>query len=191
MFENFPQSDIDIVAPDGTVRYRTRGRVHPKSITIPDTSLVIQVGDEIRRLIPSGVEEVFEVLDPQFHQQFHMIPARYEVQVRRKGSFPRGQGGYYSVNISGPNARVNIGSQDHSTNIATRGDIFGNIVSTLKGAVKNPDELRQIISAVDDMKQRQGSADFATAYRNFISIAADHLGILAPFLPALTQLLSQ
>jgi hypothetical protein len=27
------------------------------------------------------------------------------------------------------------------------------------------------------------------AYRSFVSLAADHLGVLAPFLPALSQLL--
>ena len=61
-FDNrdFPQSEIEIVAPSGTVRYRTKAIVHAKSITvprrsvvtdlgsiiIPDPSLIIECGDE-------------------------------------------------------------------------------------------------------------------------------------------------
>jgi hypothetical protein len=108
LFSHFPQSDIDIVAPDGTVRHRTKGLVDAKSVTLPDPSIVIQPGDEIRRRIPSGVEEAFEVVDPVFHERFHGIPAHYQIKVRKKGTFPSGQGGNYSLHVSGQNARVNI-----------------------------------------------------------------------------------
>jgi hypothetical protein len=202
-FNDFPQSDIDIVAPDGTVRHRTKAIVHAKSVTvpkpsvvtdpgsiiIPDPSLVIEPRDEIRRRIPSGREETFEVVDPVFHEKSHYIPAHYQAIVRKKGIFPSGQGGNYSVHVSGQNARVNIGSHDHSTNIATQGDVFGDIVAALRGVVKNADELRDLLFAVDEMKRQHGSAGFVAAYRSFVSLAADHLGVLAPFLPALGQLL--
>jgi hypothetical protein len=189
LFNHFPQSDIDIVAPDGKLRYRTKGLVDPKSITIPDSSLLIQPGDEIRRRIPSGVEETFEVIDPVYYQAFHDIPAHYQVKVRKKGTFPSGQGGNYSVHVSGLNARVNIGSRDHSTNIATRGDIFGDISAALQRVVTNAGELQRLLAAVDEMKRQSGGAGFAPAYRSFVSLAADHVGIIAPFLPALSQLL--
>jgi hypothetical protein len=142
LFSHFPQSDIDIVAPDGTVRYRTKGIVDPKSVIISDSSLLIQPGDEIRRRIPSGVEETFEVIDPVYHESFAgAIPAHYQVKVRKKGMFPHGHGGNYSVHVSGQNARINIGSRDHSTNIATQGDVFGAISASLRGVVKDAAEL--------------------------------------------------
>ena len=50
--------------------------------------------------------------------------------------------------------------------------------------MNNADELSRLLSAVDEMKRQSGGAGFATAYRNFMSIAADHLGVLTPFLPA-------
>src|SRR6202011_6071864 len=40
----------------------------------------------------------------------------------------------------------------HSTNIATQGDVFGDISAALRGVVKNPDELHQLLSSVDEMK---------------------------------------
>jgi hypothetical protein len=103
--------------------------------------------------------------------------------------FPSGQGGNYSVNISGQNARVNIASHDHSTNIATQGDVFRDICAAFQDVVKNADELQRLLSAVDEMKRQRGGAGFAAAYRSFVSLAADHLGVIAPFLPALSQLL--
>jgi hypothetical protein len=200
---DFPQSEIDIVAPSGAVRYRTKAIVHAKSVTvprpsvvtdpgsiiIPDPSLIIECGDEIRRRIPSGSEETFEVVDPLFHEKSQHIPAHYQAIVRKKGIFPSGQGGNYSVHVSGQNARVNIGSHDQSTNIATQADVFGDISGALRGVVTNADELRQLLSAVDEMKRQRGGAGFIAAYRSFVSLAADHLGVLAPFLPALSQLL--
>jgi len=61
LFDHFPQSDVDIVAPDGTIKYRTKALIGPKEITIPDASLLIEPGDEIRSRIPSGVEETFRL----------------------------------------------------------------------------------------------------------------------------------
>ena len=114
----------------------TKAIVDAKSVTVPDSSLVIERGDEIRRRIPSGIEETFEVVDPVFLEKSKRIPAHYQVKVRKKGMFPSGQGGNYSFNISGQNARVSIGSHDHSTNIATQGDVFGDISTALQGVVK-------------------------------------------------------
>jgi hypothetical protein len=39
------------------------------------------------------------------------------------------------------------------------------------------------------MKREQGGAGFAAAYQKFVSLTADHLSIIAPFLPALGQFL--
>jgi hypothetical protein len=176
------------VAPDGTVRHRTKGRVHAKEVIIEDPSIVIQLGDEIRRRIPSGAEEAFEVIDPVFYPN-GIFPAHYQVKVRRKGTFPSKKGGNYDIHVSGPNARVNINSNDQSTNINTQGDVFGDIAVALQGAVRNADELSRLLTAVDEMKRHRNEAGFAAAYQSFTALAANHLGILAPFLPALSQLL--
>src|SRR5262249_37884869 len=100
-------------------------------------------------------------------------------KVRNKGVFPSGQGGNYSVQhvqiSGGQNTRINIASHDHSTNIATQWDVFGDISAALQGVVKNDDELRDLLSAVDEMKRQRGGAGFVAAYRRFVSLAADHL----------------
>jgi hypothetical protein len=57
VFNNLPQSDIDIVAPDGTVRHKTKAIVGPNIITIPDSKVIVMVGDECVsawKIDPSG-----------------------------------------------------------------------------------------------------------------------------------------
>jgi hypothetical protein len=58
------KSDLKIVSPEGTTRSVERGLVDSKQIIIENTKAVILVGDEIRRTLPNGMEETFEVLDP-------------------------------------------------------------------------------------------------------------------------------
>ena len=47
MFENFPQSELTIVSPEGTIRSVEKGIVDSKLATIPNKNAVIHVGDEI------------------------------------------------------------------------------------------------------------------------------------------------
>src|ERR1044071_3987845 len=170
-FGDFAQDDIEIVAPDGTVRHQTKAIVTDKGITIPDGSIVIQPGDEIRRRIPSGVEERFEVVDPVYYENSGDIPAYYQVEARKMGvSRSRRGGNNYNVHVSGQNARANFGSHDRSTNVATQGDVFGDIAAILQGTVKDADELQQLLAAVEKMKCERGGAGFAAAYRSFVAL---------------------
>src|SRR5690348_8965713 len=123
MFSHFPQSTLKIVSPEGIIRSVEKGIVSSKSITIPNEKTIIHIGDEIRRTLPNGIEETFEVLDPVYYEGMAgAIPPHYQVKIRRKGSFPAGTGGHLTFNVSGPNARVNIGSHDHSQNtVAAQG----------------------------------------------------------------------
>lgn len=150
----------------------------------------ISVGDEIRRKLPSGQEEVFEITDPKFFQEFHGTKGHYQLEYRRKGTFGQGQGGNYTVHITGHNSRVNIASVDRSTNVAVEGDVFGNLSAKLRKDLKNGPELARLLAAVEEMRAQKEKPGFAVAYQKFVAISADHLGIIAPFLPALTAFVS-
>lgn len=189
MFNVFPKSEFKVVAPDGTVRGMVKGIFDPKVITVPDTAALIMAGDEMRRTLPNGTEEAFEVLDPVYHETFHAIPAHYQVKIRRKGAFPAGRGGNFNITLSG-NARLNLNSNDHSTNIIADNSVFGEIRSALKGADIETEKLDRIIQALDAMEAaRSNRSTFASAYQNFIKAAAEHITVISPFLPALGQML--
>jgi hypothetical protein len=187
--QHFPTNDFDIVAPDGIVRARTKGIYATDTVMIEDTSVHIEAGDELRRTLSNGREEVFTVVDPVFNEQFHTIPAHYQVVIQRKGAFPAKTGGNYSFHLTGPNARVNLQSTDNSTNIAVGGDLFGNLSAALRAKVGDEDKLQQLLSAVEEMKRTQSQSGFAAAYQKFVALSADHLSIIAPFLPALAGLI--
>jgi len=151
MFSHFPQSELTIVSPDGTIRSVEKGIVDSKQVTIPNKNAVILVGDEIRRKLPNGIEETFEVVDPVFHGGMHgAIPAHFQVKIRRKGSFPAGTGGYFTFNVSAPNARVNIGSHDHSQNIVADNAVF----EQLKNAFQNKLPDSEACNGAHSLKQR-------------------------------------
>lgn len=190
MFGSFPKSAFDVVAPDGTIRCSIKAVFAGNLIAVDDPSATILVGDELRRRLPNGSEEAFEVTDPKFFEGHGGIRAHYQVHFRRKGTFQKGQGGNYSVHVSGLNARVNIGSHDQSSNVAVEGDIFGTLKAKLESEVTDREALKKLIAAVDEMQRQQGKSEFAGAYQKFVSLTADHIGIVAPFLPALTNFLA-
>jgi hypothetical protein len=147
-------------------------------------------GDEIRRKLPNGTEEAFQVIDPVFYNTgIGSMGSHFQIKVKRKGAFEPHTGGNYNLNVTGSNARVNIGSTDQSTNIAIEGDIFGQIGTALKSGINDQEALKVLIDALDDMKRKKGQSGFVVAYQKFVSLAADHIGLIGPFLPALTNLI--
>ncbi len=187
-FSDMPHSGFEVVSPEGEVRATGRGIFSGKQVTVFDGSLLVFPGDEIRRRLPNGADEVFEVIDPKFMEKFHSIPAHFQIDVRRKGSFPHGQGGHMNITVSGDNARVNIGSTDNSKNTVNHGALFSEIVAAIERSV--PGERGTVlVEAVREMEQTQGTAGYAAAYQRFIGLAADHMTLIVPFLPALTALL--
>ncbi|GAB4072296.1 hypothetical protein KHC28_01400 [Ancylobacter sonchi] len=191
MFSNFPQDKIDIVGQDGTTKHSTLGLFQGSAkVIVPDTSVAIEVGDEIRRILPNGMDEAFDVTDPVYRRGLHSIPDHYQVAIRRKGTFAHRQGGNYTFNVSGPNARVNFHSTDQSTNIVADRAVFGALRDAIATGIASEEERTRITAAVDAMDDAAGSANFVAKYQEFISSAASHMTIVAPLLPALTAWLS-
>lgn len=190
MFDSFPQSEIDVVGSDGIVRARTRAILDSKTATIPDVSILIEAGDEIRRRIPSGAEEAFEVIDPVYHGDFHGIPAHYSVKIKRKGSFPQGKGGNYNFYVSGPNARVNFQSHDQSTNVALDRSKFQALREAIQANVTDAAERESLSALTRELEHSAGNKEqYTKIYQKFIASAANHITIIAPFLPAITDFL--
>jgi hypothetical protein len=182
----FKTHPCTIVAPDGSVRSTPSAHFAGSLITIQGADVVVMPGDEIRRLLPNGTEEVFDVIDPVFYDE-HFGP-HFQIKVSRKGAFPPHTGGNYNVHVSGPNSRVNIASQDHSVNLVA-GDIFGDVTTALRGGIADQQKLNELLELVEEMKRERGRKGFIHAYQKFVASAAEHVALIAPFLPALTNLL--
>lgn len=178
---------VTIVAPDGSERCRVTAYFAGSVFIVEDMKAIMEPGDEIRRHLPNGRDDVYRIDDPSLYDTGRM-PAHYQVKVSRKGSYEHATGGYY-VNVTGPNARVNIGSTDNSTNVVNSGDVFGDMRQAIEAGVQDPARREEILAAIGRAEKARGTPGFLAAYQQIVSVAADHLGILLPFLPALTGLL--
>ena len=97
----------------------------------------------------NGAEETYEVINPGFHEKFHGIPARYQMDVRKLG-VPEAKSAIHSVtyNITGNNARINQYSVDQSVNV----------VQLSSDVAENLEALRQEISRLIEEESRRPEA---------------------------------
>ena len=68
-------------------------------------------------------------------------------------------------------------------------NVFADMRQVIKTRVKNDVERIQILSKLSELEESKDEESFIQKYQEFIASAADHLTILAPFIPALTQML--
>lgn len=185
---HFNLSDFDLIGAEGQIKGSYKGNFSDTSVNTEDISIDAVSGDEIRRKIPNGREEVFDVISSSYHDRFHAIDAHFVIKTRRKGLMDAGTGGNY-VRVHGNNARVFIGSTDNSTNIhsdaAALYQQIRSALSEIDGEKRNNAEL-----ALRQMESATSPKDRLKGYQSLISSLADHVTILAPFLPALTGQLS-
>jgi len=90
----------------------------------------------------------------------------------------------------GDNARQNNHSTDNSTNTVVRGNLFGDLKARINSGVADEVERQQLVVAVEEMETSRGTGRFAAAYGKFISLAANHMQLVQPFLGGLTGMLA-
>jgi hypothetical protein len=59
------------------------------------------------------------------------------------------------------------------------------------GSIANETERETVVSRLDELEKAEGSSGFLESYQKFIACLANHMTLFAPFIPSLTQLLSQ
>lgn len=95
-----------------------------------------------------------------------------------------------SVNISVgdiSNSAVAIHSANSSQTLHREQAIFRELIKAIEDApIVNKDA---VLAAARDMESNYRTGSWITAYKNFMSVAADHLQVVQPFLPALASML--
>lgn len=184
---------VTLTLKDGTQRANVRAVVDSRKIILNDVSIPISIGDRISRLLPSGREESLIVTDYHLHKGGRAIPDFYEItyereELRTHQPQPRS----VSVHVEGsPQARVTLNAADQSVNVISSeaDNTFEQVRNLLRESIADVTTLDVLLSKVDDMERSQGTDDFKTAYKDFVSAAADHITILAPVLPMLAAIL--
>lgn len=193
MFRTLMNDRVTLVKKDGSRFEDLRAAVQAKLILTDDGKLPIEDGDIFERKLPSGIVESFEILDAGFFQSMPGMPAHYQSKVRKVTSQTRSSPPPQQIvyNLIGPNSRVNMQSTDSSTNVVSVDStvLFDNLRSAIASSIPDPSLNASLVRYVGEMEKTAGTPGFAQRYKDFISLAADHLSVFAPFLPALSQLL--
>lgn len=97
-------------------------------------------------------------------------------------------GNLMAGDVSGPNARANMGSTDNSTN--NIGDTLTQLGKAIEAGVESAADRQAMLQAVQDMRRATDKGTFVSGYQKLIATAANHMTVLAPFLPALATALA-
>jgi len=182
---------ITIVKPSGEVFDDIRANVQPSVIFIHDEILPLEENDKIYRKLPSGLFETYIVIDRGYFSEFGGISGHYQAKVRKEGSINKEK--YNSIinvyNANGPNSRININSTDNSKNYSNDTDLlFEDLKLAIAGIIDEgiKEKSSQIL---EELNKSKHTSSYLTNYQNFISLLANHMTVIAPFIPALTQLI--
>ena len=137
-FAELRNDTIDLICKDGTTHAGLKASVQKTKIFLEAGTLLVQTGDLIVRRMSNGGEETFRVIDPGYREPFLKMKASYQMEVEKLG-LPEARSAVQNVtyNISGPNARVNQGSVDNSTNIMQVENRAIAHLAELRGEIEN------------------------------------------------------
>lgn len=191
-FKQMQKDEVSLIKIDGTRINNIRSHVGSKKIFISDASLPIEEGDKILRTLPNGLEEYYVVIDRGYLAGLPPnLPAHYQVKVRKETNEDDVKNSSTVYNLTGNNPRVNIHSQDHSVNVlVNETNVFEELKVTIDKHVSNTDEKTKLLRQVDELKSTKNTTKFTETYKEFITLASNHMTLIAPFIPALTALLN-
>lgn len=170
--------------------------VRSNLVVVERTDIPIEPGDAVIRRTNAGVDECFVVEDPSVRAAFAGIHARYQLRVHRadtpgtthdRENRPRA----VIYQVHGPHARFNLNSVDSSTNVVTQApaEMFATLREAIAAGVQDETARAELLETAEAMEAEVGGPGFTSMYARFVALAADHMQVLEPFIPALTQML--
>ena len=132
-------------------------------------------------------EDHFQNLERKIFAEVDLFCAKLEAQQSEKQASRMSSNVIY--NLHGNNPRVVINSQDYSINIANSKVVFDEIRKAVDLQIQDEKLKNGLQQKVEEMETSVGKGDFLKSYSDFVALAANHMTIIGPFLPALTQFL--
>ena len=183
---------VTLIKKDGRKFEGIKALVQRDKIFSNDAKIPIEEGDVFERTLPSDVVESYTILDAGFFEGIGGIKPFYQSEVRKQTKIDRPQQPNQVVyNLTGPNARVNIHSVDSSSNIVEiePTKLFSELRDTIQKSVTDIQQREELTNKVKELEESQGTKDFTTRYQELMALAASHITVLTPFIPALSQML--
>lgn len=173
------------------VKSGIRGRITSGTLITFDSMLPIQRGDHFLRRLPSGLEEEFIVEDPGYQAELPGMEAHFQAKIRRS-DIPAQSLQTIVNNIQGANARININSTDNSSNFVNQGNsrqVYNDLRERISEINADAKTIEVICNSIDEMEEAHGTASFKEKYLNFMSAAANHVGVFGPLVGTLSGFL--
>ena len=183
---------VTVIHKNGARHENVRASVQKNKTFIADAKLPLSVGDLIERSLPSGQTEIHRCTNVHLWTGTGGIPSYYEINYELEGAARTYASPTVNVHISeSPQAHINLNSTDQSRSFINRQseDIFSQIRDLIEERLSDSDDWDLLLERVEDMERNQGSSAFTESYKNFMSVAADHITVLAPVVPSLTAML--
>jgi hypothetical protein len=116
-----------------------------------------------------------------------------EIDRRRFMNKKSEQASVNVYHVYGHQPRWNTNSTDNSVNIVnvSTEQVFANLRQQITERVPAGEEQADILERLSALEQEQGRPSFGKRYSDFIASAANHMTLIAPFIPALTEILSR
>lgn len=115
----------------------------------------------------------------------------YKRNISKKGTIGRNLSKEsqvsHTINIHGPNARVNIESTDNSRNTVNQGMRFEELRKAIESLTADGVERAAILEKLADLESTTDKASGLKKYQEFIASAHHHMALLGPYLPALSH----
>lgn len=190
-FGHMMTDEISLIKRNGSRVDNISASVQGDTITTFNTSVAIEDGDVYERTLPSRVIERYVILDSGYQKGVAGIPSFYKSKVRKQTAIdPAPQVAPVTYNLIGNNSRINIQSHDQSTNIVDVGsqELFQSL-KEIAATIEDLNARQTLCAKIEELNAAQGKSDFIGRYQEFVALAANHMTIFAPFLPALAQML--
>jgi hypothetical protein len=97
-------------------------------------------------------------------------------------------------NLNGANARIVINSNDYSINVANSQPIFEGIKSTIQEGVEDERLRTDLIAKTAELEaavKAKEKPKFLKIYGEWVALAANHMKLLGPWMPAITEYLTK
>ena len=141
---------------------------------------------------PTGFTDQFRMnlnaILPKTNADLDLFCAEYETKERNRKRMNTPNIVY---NLTGNNARVNIGSTDYSVNIADSKMVFSEVRKAIEGGIEDTGEREKLLVKTAELEKNVGNkTNYARVYAEFIACAANHMKLIGPWIPAITKWLT-
>jgi hypothetical protein len=124
------------------------------------------------------------------HADVEMFCAKYATEERMQKEAQTPTINYVNT-VSGHNARVNIGTHDLSINIANSETIFSELRKAIEANVADKELSGRLVEKTTELEAEIGKPSGWNIYSDLVALGANHMTVIGPFIPALTELISQ